>query len=40
MKTILKSTRTLFLLMTLIVMAEGKEIPFVLDDRDRIFRNA
>jgi hypothetical protein len=38
MKTIKKNTLFLLMLLPLFIMAEAKEIPFTLDDRDRIIR--
>ncbi|MCX6267408.1 MAG: hypothetical protein NTW16_08640 [Bacteroidetes bacterium] len=38
MKTLLRITIYLLLLMPLVMNAETKEIPFTLDDRDRIIR--
>ncbi|MBN1547169.1 MAG: hypothetical protein JW902_10965 [Syntrophaceae bacterium] len=38
MKPIKKIIGILFLLLPLFIQAEGKEIPFTLDDRDRIIR--
>ena len=38
MKTIHRITGVILVLLPLIIRAEGKEIPFTLDDRDRIIR--
>ena len=38
MKTLLRITIYLLLLMPLVIKAETKEIPFTLDDSDRIIR--